>query len=187
MEQNLPYKLKPGDSAPNFNLPAVEGGNFTLENFDLPILVVFFTCNHCPYAKAYEDRVKDAQQDFGGEVDFCGINSNDAENYPEDSFEKMQERRKERFFNFMYLHDETQDVAKAYGAQVTPHFFVLDKDRKVQYQGNFDDNWENPEAVNISELKNAIKALIEGKEVSVKETPVVGCSIKWKHGNAPNE
>ena len=102
-------------------------------------------------------------------------------------FEKMQERRKERFFNFMYLHDETQDVAKAYGAQVTPHFFVLDKDRKVQYQGNFDDNWENPEAVNISELKNAIKALIEGKEVSVKETPVVGCSIKWKHGNAPNE
>lgn len=176
----FPYKLRLGDKAPDFRLLAAEGGYFSLNSFQLPILAVFFTCNHCPYAKAYEDRVKDAQQLFGGEVDFVGINSNDDEAFPEDSYENMMKRRKERFFNFMYLRDDTQEVAKAYGAQCTPHFFVFDSERKLRYQGRFDDNWQEPDKVTKAELIDAIKALINSKEVPVPLTQAFGCGIKWK-------
>tara|TARA_Y100000310_G_scaffold345469_1_gene465335 strand:+ start:1835 stop:2398 length:564 start_codon:yes stop_codon:yes gene_type:complete len=187
MELAKIYKLKIGDKAPDFNLPAVEGGNFTLDTFPLPYLVIFFTCNHCPYALAYTERVKDAQQDFGGEVDFVGINSNDAESHPADSFEKMMEFRKENFINYMYLHDETQETAKAYGAQCTPHFFIFDKERKLVYQGRFDDNYEDASSVTKNDLRDALQALIDGKEISPNLTEAFGCSIKWKPGNEPNK
>lgn len=174
------YKLKIGESAPDFTLKATNGKNYSLKDFDKDLLVVFFFCNHCPYANAYEERVMDLAEEFEENADFVGINANDSENYPDDSFEKMVERAKEKKFNFDYLRDETQEVAKAYGGECTPHFMLFDKARKLQYQGRLDDNWQDADAVTQNDLRDAIIALLEGKEVAVKVTNARGCSIKWK-------
>jgi peroxiredoxin len=176
--------MKTGAAAPDFrNLPGVDGKNYGLADFAAAkALVVFFSCNHCPYVQAYEDRLMALQKDFKSKgVEFIAINSNDAANYPDDNFENMKKRAQERKFNFTYLRDESQNVAKAYGATHTPHLFVFNKDRKLSYTGRIDDNWQEPAKVAHQYLRDALSALVEGREPETKETFAIGCTIKWKN------
>lgn len=174
--------LEIGDSMPAFSLPATDGMTVDSSMIKDPVVVVVFTCNHCPYAQAYEDRLVDLAEHFDEEgVQFVLINSNDAEGYPEDSFEKMKEVHDEVGFPCPYCFDETQEVAKAYGALCTPHCFVFDIERDLRYKGRIDDNWEDPNAVREHDLRDAISALVEGDEPPVTEANAVGCSIKWKN------
>ena len=174
--------LRIGDKAIPFRLKGVDDKEHSLEEFSgKRVLVVVFTCNHCPYAQAYQERIKKIQEKFGArQVQVIAINSNDALNYPDDGFEQMKDRAKEKQFNFPYLHDESQEIAKAYGALVTPHIFMFGTDRKLIYQGGVDDNWEHPEQATKHFLKDALTEATEGKEVTTKTSPVVGCSVKWK-------
>lgn len=173
--------LTNGEKAPDFNLPDVEGSTKSLEDFTADLVVVIFTCNHCPYAQAYQQRIVDFQSKYVGKVQVIAINSNDAVNYPEDSFDSMKVRAKEANFNFPYLYDETQNTAKAYGAEVTPDVFVLDSNRILKYRGRIDDSWDDPNAVQTRDLENAVNELLEGKAVTVSEARAIGCSVKWKH------
>lgn len=175
-------KLKIGSKAPDFNLPAVDNKFYSLNSFaDKKILIVIFSCNHCPYVQAYEQRIISIQKDFAEKgVQIVAINSNEDKNYPEDSFDEMIKRSNEKQFNFPYLRDETQEVAKAYGATHTPEIFLFDKERKLRYHGKIDDNWKEPEKVKYQYLRNAIEEVLEGKEVSIPETFSIGCTIKWK-------
>lgn len=173
--------LKIGSKAPDFNLPAVDGNTYSLNSFkDKEALIVIFSCNHCPYVRAYEDRIIQIQNDYKDKLQIVAINSNDTKNYPEDSFEEMIKRAKEKKFNFPYLRDETQEVAKAYGATHTPEIFLFDKERKLVFHGKIDDNWQEPEKVKTPYLRNAIDELLSGKAISVPETFTIGCTIKWK-------
>ncbi len=173
--------LNIGDPMPPFNLPNVDDRILDSAKIKEPILAIVFTCNHCPYAQAYEDRLIDLAEQFSGKgVQFVLINSNDAENYPEDSFEAMKEVHKEMGFPFPYCFDESQEIAKAYGALCTPHCFVFDSKRELKYKGQVDDNWKKPNKVKKHTLRDAISALVEGEEVEVSEANAIGCSIKWK-------
>jgi peroxiredoxin len=174
--------LKIDSAAPDFNLPSVDGKNYTLSSFnDSKALAVIFSCNHCPYVQAYEDRIIQLQNDYKEKgVSFAAINSNDTANYPDDSFEHMVERAKKKGFNFPYLRDEDQKIASAYGATHTPEVFLFDRDRKLAYHGKIDDNWQEPDKVNNRYLKDAIDEILDGKEISVPETFSIGCTIKWK-------
>lgn len=175
-------KLELGIPAPDFNLPGIDGRNYTLDDFaECKVLCIVFMCNHCPYVQAIIDRLIKLRNEFENEgVCFVGINPNDSENYPEDSFEKMPEYAKKWGLNFPYLRDETQEIAKKYKAQCTPDIFVYDKNKKLAYHGRIDDNWQDVDKVKEHELKNALKNLIEGKSVSKEQNPSMGCSIKWK-------
>jgi len=174
--------LKIGSKAPNFKLPGTDGKEYDLNSFsDKKALVVIFSCNHCPYVQAYEERIKAIQNDYSNKgVSVIAINSNEDRGYPEDSFENMKIRARERKFNFPYLRDEVQAVAKAYGASHTPEIFLFDGNRKLVYQGKIDDNWQYPDKVKNKYLRNAIDELLAGKEISVPETYSIGCTIKWK-------
>ncbi|MBN1269250.1 MAG: thioredoxin family protein [Kiritimatiellae bacterium] len=178
-----PETIPLGSSAPPFaNLPATDGRSYGLDSFkEAGILVISFTCNHCPYAQAYEGRFIDLAREFTPRgVAFAAINPNDAETYPDDSFESMKKRAKEKGFPFPYLRDESQAVARAYGAVCTPHLFVFDKARKLVYEGRIDDNYKDPQAVKSPDLRNALEALLAGKPVPVPQTNPMGCSIKWR-------
>ena len=166
--------------APYFNLPNTDGTNTSIDNFSSEILVVIFTCNHCPYAKAVEDRLIDLANNYASNVEFVLISSNDAENYPADSPEKMAEQAKNKNYPFPYLFDETQEVANAYSAVCTPDIFLYDSDRKLKYRGRFDDNWQNADQVKREELKMAIDAILSNREVDFEQIPSMGCNIKWK-------
>jgi peroxiredoxin len=175
-------KLEIGAPAPKFsNLLGVDGKTYSMENFnDKEIMIVAFTCNHCPYVQAYEDRLIRIQNDYQDKgVQLVAINANETEHYPEDDFDHMVKRAKEKGFNFPYLRDDTQRVAAAYYARTTPEIFVLDKERKLRYHGRIDDNWEYPEEVESPDLRNALDELLADQEVSTPETVAVGCSIKW--------
>jgi thiol-disulfide isomerase/thioredoxin len=171
-----------GSPAIDFQLKGADGKVYTLQSFeDKKALVIGFTCNHCPYVKDYEDRIIQLQRDYGPKgVTFVAINSNDDKNYPEDSFEQMVQRSNEKRFNFPYIRDETQDIAKKYGGICTPHVFAFDKKRVLQYKGRIDDN-RNISLVKTSDLRNALDAMLSGKSPEVRETRPFGCSIKWKH------
>jgi peroxiredoxin len=174
--------IKIGDKAPDFfNLLGVDGRIYSLSDFkDKKVLVVIFTCNHCPYVQAYESRIIALQEEFKDKgVIFIGINSNEDKNYPEDSFPNMVKRAKEKGYNFPYLRDESQDVARAYGATHTPHIFVFDEERRLRYTGKIDDNWREPHKVKERYLRDAILSLLEGKEIKNPETYAIGCTIKW--------
>ena len=175
-------KLKIGSRAPGFSLPAIDGKFYSLNSFtDKKILIVIFSCNHCPYVQAYEDRIIALQKEFEKNgVQIVAINSNDDVKYPDDSFEEMKKRASDKKFNFPYLRDETQEVAKAYGASHTPQIFLFDENRELKYEGKIDDNWQEPERVKSKYLRDAIEEVLEGKEVSVPETFSIGCTIKWK-------
>jgi peroxiredoxin len=152
-----------------------------LSDYKDKLVVVLFSCNHCPYVKAYESRYKIIQADYQAKgVRLVAINSNDAVNYPDDSFENMVRRAKDKGYNFDYLHDEDQRTARAFGASNTPHVFVLDEARHIRYSGRIDDNWENAKAVRTHDLRDALDALLKGNEPTVSSTLPVGCSIKWK-------
>jgi peroxiredoxin len=171
-----------GTEAPPFALPGTDGKTYSLDSFsEAELLVVVFTCNHCPYAIACEDRLIALQADYRDKgVRLVAINPNDAENYPDDSFEKMKERAANKGFNFPYLRDESQEIARAYDAACTPDIFVFDRDRKLLYNGRLDDNWKEPEDVSRHELREVLDAALEGKGVDFTHTPSMGCSIKWK-------
>jgi len=172
------FKMQIGADAIDFNLPGVDGNTYSLDSFKKDVLVVVFTCNHCPYAIAYEKRLFALAKQFD-KAAFVAINSNDAENYPDDNFDRMKECASEKGFPYPYVHDETQEIAKAYGALVTPHIFMF-KDGKLIYQGGVDDNWENESAATKHFLKDALTEAAAGKEVTAKTSPVIGCSVKWK-------
>ncbi len=174
-------RLEIGAQAPSFDLPGVDGRRHTLEEFsDRTVVAVMFTCNHCPYVQAYEDRLIAIQRDYAGRgVQLVAINANETVNYPEDSFDKMVGRAKRKGYNFPYLRDEDQSVADAYGAHYTPEIFLLDRDRKLRYTGRIDDNWQDPQKVAKTYLRGAIDALLAGRPVPEPETHAIGCTIKW--------
>jgi|GEM_PF-52859 len=173
--------LSIGDPMPEFTLPATDGLEVDAQIIKDPVIAVVFTCNHCPYAQAYEDRLIALAKRFDQEgVQFILINSNDATDYPDDSFDSMKVRHDEKAFPFPYCHDESQEVAKAYGALCTPHCFVFDRERKLRYKGRVDDNWRDPSAVTQHNLRDALEALVKGEEPPVAEANAIGCSIKWK-------
>lgn len=175
--------LKTFDNMPEFkNLLGVDGKYYSSEDFkDKPILVIVFSCNHCPYVQAYENRMISFQGDYANRgVQLVAINSNETINYPEDNYEEMVKNAERKKFNFVYLRDEDQSVANAFGATHTPEFFVFDKDRKLRYRGKMDDNWKEPDNVKENYLRDAIDAILAGKEVKVPETFSIGCTIKWK-------
>ena len=174
--------LLPGAKAPDFLLLGIDGRTYTLASFkDSPIVVVFFTCNHCPYVQAWESRFVDVQRDYLAKgVQLVGINSNDDKAYPEDDFPHMKARAKEHGYNFPYLRDESQKVAEAWGPVATPDFYVLDRDRVIRYRGRMDDNHRDAGAVTLRYLRDALDALLAGRAPSIPLTPPYGCSIKWK-------
>ena len=174
--------LSLGSQAVDFNLKSVDGKNYRLGDFaNKNAIVIVFSCNHCPYVQAYEDRMIKLQHEYASKsVALIAINSNYDHDYPEDSYEKMIERSREKGFNFQYLRDETQDIAHKYGAICTPHIFAFDKQRTLRYKGRIDDN-RNPAEVKTHDLSNALDAILEGNSPSVQETKPFGCSIKWKH------
>jgi peroxiredoxin len=170
-----------GEGAPAFELPATDGTTHSLADAEgAPATVVFWTCNHCPYAIAWHDRLVEAAREYGPQgVRFFAINSNDAERYPADSYEAMRERVEREEWPFPYLHDESQQAARAWGAQVTPHVYVLDREHRLRYQGAPDPDYQEP-AHNASWLREAIDSVLAGEELARAETDPVGCSVKWK-------
>lgn len=174
--------LLPGAKAPDFSLPGVDGRTYGLDSFkDAKALVVFFTCNHCPYVQAWESRFVEVQRDYAAKgVRLVGINSNDDTKYPEDDFAHMKARAKDNGYNFPYLRDGSQAVAEAYGPVSTPDFFVLDRQRVVRYRGRLDDNHQDPKKVAKRYLRDALDDVLAGRDVRASLTPPYGCSIKWK-------
>lgn len=174
--------LKIGSKIPYFKLKGVDEKEYSLDSFSgKKILVVIFSCNHCPYVQAYENRIIDIKKEFedkGAAV--VAINSNDDSKYPDDSFENMKKRASEKHFNFPYLRDEDQEIAKAFDASHTPEIFVFDEERKLAYHGKIDDNWKDENLIKNRYLRDAIVELLEGEEISVPETFSIGCTIKWK-------
>lgn len=175
-------KLKIDSAIPDFSLIGVNDKTYGLNSFsDKNILIVIFSCNHCPYVQAYEDRIILLQKEFEKDgVQIIAINPNDDVKYPDDSFDEMKKRAELKRFNFPYLRDETQETAKAFGATHTPQIFLFNKNRELKYEGKIDDNWQEPEKVKSEYLKDAILEVLNGKEVSVPETFSIGCTIKWK-------
>ena len=177
------YKL--GDKATDFSLRNVDDKMVSLKDYNgSKGFIVVFTCNHCPFSKAYESRILDLDKKYA-ELGYpvIAINSNDVNKSPDDSFELMQELAKEKNYSFPYLYDETQEIAKNYGATRTPHAYILRKESNsliVKYIGAIDDNADEPENVKIRYIQLAVDALISGNEVTIKETKAIGCTIKWK-------
>ncbi len=179
--ENKGYKI--GDVATDFSLKNVDGKNVSLKDYKKAKgFIVVFTCNHCPYAVAYENRIialNEKYSKLGYPV--IAINPNNPEKQPQDSFDKMKVRAQEKGFKFPYLFDDGQKIYPQYGATKTPHIYVLQKTKKgniVQYIGAIDDNHQDESAVTKKYVENAVDALLQGKEVTVKETKAIGCSIK---------
>lgn len=176
---------KPGDKASGFTLKNVDGKMISTKDFNnAKGFIVVFSCNHCPYVKAYEGRMEALNKMYAAKgYPVIAINSNDAVQYPEDSFENMQRNSKQKGFTFPYLFDETQDVAYNYGALKTPHVYVLEKkgeDLLVRYVGAIDDNTESHEKVQKRYVEDAVNALLAGKTVAIPETKAIGCSVKYR-------
>ncbi len=167
--------------APIFDLPGIDGRQHSLGDYaDKPALAVVWSCNHCPYVQAWEGRMIELQREFGDRgFGLVAISSNDADAYPEDSFDAMKARAEEQGFNFDYLYDEDQSVLNAYGAERTPEVFLFDGDRTLVYHGAIDDSREEDE-VTERYLRDAIEAVLAGEEPSVSDTPPVGCTVKRK-------
>jgi peroxiredoxin len=178
----MAFTLQIGQSAPDFNLPGVDGKRYSLANFkDAKALVVVFSCNHCPYVVGNEDRMIAFQRDYAPKgVAMVAINSNETEGHPGDSFDHMVERSKAKNFPFSYVRDDSQDVARAYGALRTPHFYVFDAQRKLRYTGRMDDNPRNPGKETTHELRDAVDAVLAGRKPAVELTNPIGCNVKWQ-------
>jgi peroxiredoxin len=177
-----PTGYQPGDKATDFKLKSVDGKMYSMSDYkDAKGFIVVFTCNHCPFAVKYEDRVIELAKKYKSKgYVLLAINPNDPAAQPDDSFDKMKVRAKEKGFTFPYLFDEGQKIFPQYGATKTPHVFLLDKNLIVKYIGAIDDNVEDASAVKEKFLENAIAALENGKEPTVPVTKAIGCSIKVK-------
>jgi peroxiredoxin len=173
---------KPDSKIFDFKLKGIDEKFYYPGNFsEKKILVIIFMCNHCPYVKAVIERLVMIQDKYkNNDLQIIGINPNDTKAYPEDSFENMKLFAKNYSMNFPYLFDETQEVARKYEAVCTPDIYVYDEKRKLKYRGRIDDNWKDETMVTSKDLEKAIEILLEGKEISFKQIPSMGCSIKWK-------
>jgi thiol-disulfide isomerase/thioredoxin len=175
-------EIELGSPCPAFHLPAVAGGSVGRDDFaEVPVFGVFFSCNHCPYAKAIEGRLIELEKDYRDRgFRFVVISVNDAASHPEDSFDNMKKRAAERGYAFPYLYNEDQTIARALGAVCTPDLYVFDKDRKLAYHGRLDDAPMDAAKVKRRELREAVDALLAGKQPAAAQNPSIGCSIKWK-------
>ena len=174
--------LQIGSTIPDFDLLSIDGKTYSLDAFkDKKALIIIFSCNHCPYVQAYENRIMAIQKDYEQKgVAVVAINSNDAVQYPDDSFEEMKKRAALKKFNFVYGRDEDQSVAKNFDAAHTPEIFLFNEERKLVYHGKIDDNWQEEQKVKTKYLREALDEMLSGKEISVPETYSIGCTIKWK-------
>ena len=182
----MAFTLEIGEKAPGFSLPATDGKTYSLQDFaDAPYVVVFFTCNHCPYVTGSDEITRATAEKYAGEgVVFVAINSNDTAVHPDDDFEHMIARMEDHRFPWVYLHDASQDVARAYGALRTPHFYLLDGDRKVIYTGRGVDNPKDADRMTVNDLDRALEEAVAGKPISVPLTNPIGCNVKWRGQDA---
>ncbi len=187
---NTPSTMAPlGTKAPSFRLPDIEGKLVSLDDFkSAPALLVVFLCNHCPFVKHVLPHFVVLAQEYQRRgVGIIGISSNDVDSYPADAPEKMAELSRAVGFTFPYLYDESQQVAKAYGAACTPDFYLFDRDGRLVYRGQMDDSRPgNGRPLTGADLRAALDAVLEGRPVSEDQKPSVGCNIKWKPGNEPD-
>lgn len=177
----MAFTLELGQSALDFTLPATDGKTYSLSDFaDAKALVLFFTCNHCPYVVGSDEVTRATAKTFTSQgVRFVGINSNSANTYAEDSFDHMVQRMKEHQFPWVYLHDASQDVARAYGALRTPQFYVFDQDRKLVYTGRGVDSPRDTSQMTVNDLEKALIELLAGQAISTPLTNPIGCNVKW--------
>ena len=178
------FAVNPGEKAPAFALTTTDGETYDSKNVvaNHEATVIVFTCNTCPVARAYEDRIIATAKEYAPrKVAFLAVNPNDADKIPQENMESMKKRAAEKGFPFPYLRDDTQSVAKSYGAKVTPHFFVADKSGVIRYVGRFDNNQQqNPNVKTATDLQNALDAVLAGNEPLTSATKAFGCGIKWK-------
>ena len=182
----MSYTLQPGRKAIDFSLPATDGNEYSLSDFDdYPFLVLFFTCNHCPYVTGSDEVTRATANKYHDRgVFFVGINSNSEHTYEEDSFPNMIKRMKEHNFPWKYLYDREQKAAKDYGALKTPHFFLFNADRTLVYTGRGVDSPRDVSRMTVNDLERALEEVTSGKEVSVPLTNPIGCNIKWEGRDA---
>jgi len=178
----MAFTLQLGEKAPDFRLPATDGRTYELSDFDnADVLVIFFTCNHCPYVIGSDEVTRRTAEKFAPKgVKFVGINSNSKNTYTEDDFKHMVARMKQHKFPWLYLYDEPQAAAKAYGALRTPHFFVFDKERRLIYTGRGVDNPRDTSKMKVNDLERALTEHLAGKSVTVPLTNPIGCNVKWE-------
>ncbi len=178
----MAFTLVPGQAAPDFNLPATDGKNYSLESFSAyRYLVVFFTCNHCPYVIGSDEITRETVEKYASKgVKFVGINSNSPNTYPEDDFYHMVKRMEKYRFPWLYLYDRSQEVALAYGALRTPHFYVFDENRNLVYTGRGVDSPRDASKITVNDLDRVLYELTEGKKISVHQTNPIGCNVKWE-------
>ena len=177
-EAEVVEAIKVGDKAPAFSLKNVDGKMVSLADYKGKGAIVVFTCNHCPFSVLYEDRIIELQKKYADSYPVIAINPNSPEAEPEDGYEEMIIRAKEKGFNFPYLFDDGQKIYPQYGANRTPHVFLLDKAHNVRYIGAIDDSARNPSAVKVNYLDSAIDAINAGKEPEPNFTKAIGCTIK---------
>ncbi len=182
----MAFTLQIGETAPDFKLPATDGNTYQLSDFDGDaILVVFFTCNHCPYVVGSDEVTRQTVNKFTPQgVKFVGINANSKNTKPDDDFAHMVARMDEYKFPWLYLHDESQEVALAYGALRTPHFYVFDQDRKLVYTGRAVDNPRDTSKMTVNDLERALEELLAGQPISMPLTNPLGCNVKWEGQDA---
>jgi peroxiredoxin len=180
------FTLQIGDRAPEFRLSATDGKTYALSDFaDDAVLVIFFTCNHCPYVTGSDEATRRTSEKFSDRgVRFVAINSNSRNTYSEDDFPHMVQRMREHEFPWIYLHDETQEVARAYGALRTPHFYIFDRERRLIYTGRALDNPRQPETAKTHNLDRALEEHLAGRPVMVPVTNPIGCNVKWEGHDA---
>ncbi|HYW94318.1 MAG TPA: thioredoxin family protein [Bacteroidales bacterium] len=177
----MAFTLEIGKKAPEFELPATDGKTYKLSDFSDKYLVVFFTCNHCPYVLGSDEITRKTASEFAGKgVRFIAINANSKNTYEEDSFENMVKRMENEKFPWLYLHDKSQAVASEYGALRTPHFFVFDEERKLVYTGRGVDNPRDASKVTVNDLERTLEQLTGGKDIDIQKTNPIGCNIKWE-------
>ncbi len=172
-----------GNKIIEFSLKGIDEKSYSpFDFYNSNLLIIIFKCNHCPYVKAVIDRLVTFQSMYKDKsVQLIGINSNDPETYPEDSFENMKNFAEKHKINFPYLVDETQEVARKYDAVCTPDIFLYDKNRILKYRGRLDDSWKDESKVMERDLEKAVKLLLDDKEIDFEQIPSMGCSIKWKN------
>jgi peroxiredoxin len=177
----MAFTLQPGQKAIDFRLPSTDGAEYSLSDFDkFKYLVIFFTCNHCPYVIGSDEVTRATAEKYKSRgVGFAGINSNSENTYAEDSFSNMVKRMQINKFPWVYLYDKSQEIAKAYGALRTPHFYVFDEQRKLVYTGRAVDNPRDTSKMTINNLDIVIDELTSGKAISLQLTNPIGCNIKW--------
>jgi peroxiredoxin len=182
----MTFTLDIGADAPDFELPATDGNTYRLSDFDdVPILVVYFTCNHCPYVLGSDEVTRQTAEKYSPKgVKFVGINSNSSNTNPEDSFDHMVERMQTHKFPWLYLRDKSQEVALAYGALRTPHFYVFDKDRKLVYTGRGVDNPRDASKIKVNDLDRTLEEHLTNQPISLPVTNPIGCNVKWEGKDA---